>query len=183
MSAGASGLRSLDACRIRRHRDRFARIFKRRNEIVFLQLKPGSVEGLGFLVDGDGTIRHVASAIDFQQAFFPEAFEQVSKAQHHYLVRNKEYPLTAVIEPEVLQNATQPERYIAPAFAAGRPIIKFAQIGTTTRLLREMQSNAGFREPINSPNSFSRSRSSTKHSMFAALSSRAMFSVVWSART
>src|SRR5699024_5074376 len=79
-------------------------------------------------VGGDRAVRHVGGAVDAEDLFFIQAFEQVAQAIDRDLVGHDQYALAAVFAHDGVDHAAQAQDDIAPAFATGRAEIELADV-------------------------------------------------------
>jgi hypothetical protein len=110
-------------------RDRGAGGFERRDEIdqadgQLAALAQRGVEG----IRSDGAVRHVAGAVLREDRRLVHPLQQVAEAIDDDLVRHDQHALARILARHCVEDAAQAQDDVAPALAAGRAEIEFADV-------------------------------------------------------
>jgi len=121
----------------------------RRDLVVGLQTQPPllGVQDVG----RDRAVGDVALGVDVQDGLLVHALEHVAAEQHHDLVGHEQHPLTAGVDPDLVQHGPQPLCDIGPGLPARRAVVELAEQGPPLGLLGELRGDAAARQPVEHP--------------------------------
>ena len=108
---------------------------------------PAAVAGVEAVL-GDRAVRDIAFGVDRQDLLLRHGLEKIAQAEHDDLVADDQHAAAAVVQGDRVERAAQAQDDVAPALAAGRPVVELAEEAAELGLVGMMPLDAGAGEPV-----------------------------------
>jgi hypothetical protein len=99
-------------------------------------------------VFSQAAVGHVAFGVDAQDPFLVEALKQIAQTKDDDLMADDKHPLAAVMQAQGVERSPEPKDDVAPALAAGGPVVEFPEQCARFGLLGKPLPNASRRQAV-----------------------------------